>query len=57
MIITYKGKMPRIVQNCYIAPNATIPPNTLVFGRPAKVIRELTQQEIERIRILCKRVH
>jgi len=37
-----------------ITQNTVIPPNTLVFGRPAKVIRELTQEEIERIRISAK---
>ncbi|MGM8365147.1 gamma carbonic anhydrase [Virgibacillus sp. W0181] len=30
-----------------IPPGKIIPPNTLAFGRPAKVIRELTQKDIE----------
>ncbi|MCP8617807.1 gamma carbonic anhydrase [Salirhabdus salicampi] len=28
-----------------IPPNKVIPPNTLAFGRPAKIIRELTDQD------------
>ncbi|WP_018921799.1 gamma carbonic anhydrase family protein [Salsuginibacillus kocurii] len=30
-----------------IPPGKTIPPRTLVFGQPAKVIRELTEDDIE----------
>jgi len=37
-----------------ITQNMVIPPNTLVFGRPAKVIRELTSEEIEKIAISAK---
>ncbi|ADQ07742.1 transferase hexapeptide repeat containing protein [Caldicellulosiruptor hydrothermalis 108] len=37
-----------------ITQNTVIPPNTLVFGRPAKVIRELTPEEIEKIAISAK---
>jgi len=37
-----------------ITQNMVIPPNTLVFGRPAKVIRELTPEEIEKIAISAK---
>ncbi|MEI3605440.1 gamma carbonic anhydrase family protein [Pseudogracilibacillus sp. SE30717A] len=36
-----------------VSPGTKIPPNTLAFGRPAKVIRELTQKdldEMERVR-------
>jgi|SRR5690625_5009033 len=36
-----------------LSPGTKIPPNTLAFGRPAKVIRELTQKdfaEMERVR-------
>lgn len=36
-----------------VPPGKKIPPNTMAFGRPAKVIRELTEtdyQEMERIR-------
>lgn len=36
-----------------VPPGKTIPPNTLAFGRPAKVIRELTEAdyaEMERVR-------
>lgn len=47
----------KIGDNCLIGAgslitqNTVIPPNTLVFGRPAKVIRELTPEEIEKIAI------
>lgn len=37
-----------------ITQNTVIPPNTLAFGRPAKVIRELTPEEIEKIAISAK---
>jgi carbonic anhydrase/acetyltransferase-like protein (isoleucine patch superfamily) len=30
-----------------VPPGKVIPPNTLAFGRPAKVIRELTKEDIE----------
>lgn len=36
-----------------VSPGTKIPPNTLAFGRPAKVVRELTQKdfdEMERVR-------
>lgn len=33
-----------------IAPGKEIPSNTLVMGSPAKVVRQLTQEDIERIR-------
>lgn len=47
----------KIGDNCLIGAgslitqNMVIPPNTLAFGRPAKVIRELTPEEIEKIAI------
>ena len=50
----------KIGDNCLIGAgslitqNMVIPPNTLVFGRPAKVIRELTPEEIEKIAISAK---
>jgi carbonic anhydrase/acetyltransferase-like protein (isoleucine patch superfamily) len=50
----------KIGDNCLIGAgslitqNTVIPPNTLVFGRPAKVIRELTPEEIEKIAISAK---
>ncbi|KAB2338901.1 gamma carbonic anhydrase family protein [Cytobacillus depressus] len=31
-----------------------IPPNTLAFGRPAKVIRELTPEDIEDMERICR---
>ncbi|WPX09399.1 gamma carbonic anhydrase family protein [Anaerocellum danielii] len=37
-----------------ITQNMVIPPNTLVFGRPAKVIRELKPEEIDKIAISAK---
>lgn len=33
-----------------VSQNKTIPPNTLAFGRPAKVIRELTNEEKNEIK-------
>jgi len=33
-----------------ITPGTRIPPNTLAFGRPAKVIRELTEEDIEEMK-------
>lgn len=30
-----------------VAPGTKIPPNTLAFGRPAKVVRELTEKDLE----------
>lgn len=30
-----------------VSPGTKIPPNTLAFGRPAKVIRELTQKDLD----------
>lgn len=50
----------KIGDNCLIGAgslitqNMVIPPNTLVFGRPAKVIRELTPEEIEKIAISAR---
>uniref|UniRef100_A0A7C5V2J6 Gamma carbonic anhydrase family protein n=1 Tax=Caldicellulosiruptor owensensis TaxID=55205 RepID=A0A7C5V2J6_9FIRM len=50
----------KIGDNCLIGAGSlitqdmVIPPNTLVFGRPAKVIRELTPEEIEKIAISAK---
>ncbi|WAM33532.1 gamma carbonic anhydrase family protein [Caldicellulosiruptor morganii] len=50
----------RVGDNCIIGAgslitqNTVIPPNSLVFGRPAKVIRELSQEEIEQIRVSAK---
>ncbi|ADQ04083.1 carbonic anhydrase [Caldicellulosiruptor owensensis OL] len=50
----------KIGDNCLIGAGSlitqdmVIPPNTLVFGRPAKVIRELTPEEIEKISISAK---
>jgi len=50
----------KIGDNCLIGAGSlitqdmVIPPNTLVFGRPAKVIRELTPEEIKKIAISAK---
>src|SRR5699024_3129987 len=30
-----------------VSPGTKIPPNTLAFGRPAKVVRELTEKDLE----------
>lgn len=37
-----------------VTQNTYIPSNSLVFGRPARVIRNLTQDEIEKIKISAK---
>lgn len=37
-----------------VSPGTKIPPNTLAFGRPAKVIRELTQKDIEEMERIRK---
>jgi carbonic anhydrase/acetyltransferase-like protein (isoleucine patch superfamily) len=47
------GKGAFIGAGSLVPPGKVIPPNTLAFGRPAKVIRELTEEDIkdmERIR-------
>jgi carbonic anhydrase/acetyltransferase-like protein (isoleucine patch superfamily) len=33
-----------------VPPRKVIPSNTLVMGSPAKVVRELTQEDVERIK-------
>lgn len=48
------GKNAYIGAGSLVTPGKKIPPNTLAFGRPAKVVRELTQadcDEMERIRV------
>lgn len=37
-----------------VSPGTKIPPNTLAFGRPAKVIRELTDKDIDEMKRIQK---
>lgn len=37
-----------------VSPGTKIPPNTLAFGRPAKVIRDLTEKDIEEMKRIQK---
>lgn len=37
-----------------VSPGTKIPPNTLAFGRPAKVIRDLTDKDIEEMQRIQK---
>ena len=41
------GKGAFIGAGSLVPPGKVIPPNTLAFGRPAKVIRELTEEDIK----------
>ena len=38
----------------FVPYNAKFPPKTMVYGSPAKVVRELTERELESSRIACK---
>ncbi len=37
-----------------VSPGTTIPPNTLAFGRPARVVRTLTEKDIEEMKRIQK---
>lgn len=39
-----------VAAGALVPPNKKIPPNTLVMGTPAKVVRELTEEDIRKIR-------
>lgn len=48
------GKNAFIGAGSLVSPGTKIPPNTLAFGRPAKVVRELTEKDIEEMKRIQK---
>ena len=44
------GEQSIVGAGALVTPNTKIPPKSLVLGSPAKVKRELTEEEIRRIR-------
>ena len=45
-----KGEQSIVGAGALVTPSTKIPPKSLVLGSPAKVKRELTEEEIRRIR-------
>ena len=45
------GEYSLVGAGCVVPPFKTVPPRTLVIGNPMKIIRELTDKEIEDIKI------
>jgi carbonic anhydrase/acetyltransferase-like protein (isoleucine patch superfamily) len=44
-----------IAAGAVVPPGVVIPPRSLVMGVPAKVVRRVTDEEVERTRTICRR--
>jgi len=33
------------------------PPRSLIMGSPARVVREVSEEQLERVRMICRRYH
>ena len=42
------GEKAMVGAGCLVPPGKTVPPRTLVVGNPMKIVRELTDEEIEK---------
>jgi carbonic anhydrase/acetyltransferase-like protein (isoleucine patch superfamily) len=44
-----------IAAGAVVPPNSVIPPRSVLMGVPAKVVRDVTDEEVERTRTICRR--
>ena len=49
------GEECMIAAGAVVPPNTIVPPRSMVMGLPGKVVRRVTDEEVERTRTICRR--